>query len=111
MRIVSWNVNGLRACHQKGFCTWLGSAGADVVAVQRLGYSGVGLFSRRPFDELLTSLDEPELDVEGRLQMARLGRLWIVNGYFPQGNGKNRDLSRIPYKLRFYDRLFKRLEP
>ena len=138
MRIVSWNVNGLRACHQKGFCKWIAGSGADVVSVQevralhsqiptdvlslpgwhsrfvaaeRPGYSGVGILSRRPFDEVLTSLEEPELDVEGRLLMGRLGKLWVVSGYFPQGNGKNRDLSRIPYKLRFYDRVFRRLQP
>ncbi len=137
MRIVSWNVNGLRACYKKGFGGWLGRSGADIVGLQevrarrdqlpedlaerdgwnlalsaaeRPGYSGVALFSRRPPDEVETRLGRREFDVEGRLQLARFGRLLLANAYFPNGNGKNRDLSRIPYKLRFYRRLFNRLE-
>ncbi len=137
MHIVSWNVNGLRACHKKGFGDWLDRSGAEIVGVQevrarreqlpedlaerhgwhlalsaaeRPGYSGVGLFSRRAPDEVTTRLGRREFDVEGRLQLARFGRLLIANAYFPNGNGKNRDLSRIPYKLRFYRRLWNRLE-
>lgn len=138
MKIVSWNVNGLRAAHAKGFLPWLSASGADVVGVQevralpeqlpeevrapegwhthfvaaeRKGYSGVGLFSRARPDEVVDALGQAHLDVEGRLQMARFGRLWIVNGYFPNGNGKERDNSRVPYKLDFYRALFAHLEP
>ena len=138
MRIYSWNVNGLRAAHGKGFLPWLAQSGADVVGVQevrarteqlpepvhspegwhthfvaaeRPGYSGVGLFARRQPDELHEGLGQPELDCEGRLQLARFGRLWVVNGYFPNGNGKDRDNSRVPYKLEFYRALFAHLEP
>ncbi len=138
MRIVSWNVNGIRACAKKGFGEWLDGCGAEIVAVQeararleqvpaelqqrpgwhlelaaaeKAGYSGVALFSRRPPDAVATELGEPEIDREGRLMMARFGRLLVVNGYFPNGNGKNRDLSRIPYKRDFYRRLFDELEP
>ena len=138
MRIASWNVNGIRACAKKGFGEWLDECGAEIVAVQeararreqvpaeiaerpgwhfeltaaeKAGYSGVALFSRRPPDEVVTELGEPEFDREGRLMMARFGPLLLVNGYFPNGNGKNRDLSRIPYKLAFYRRLFDELEP
>lgn len=138
MRIISWNVNGLRACARKGFLEWLAGCEADIVALQevraqaeqlseevtqpdgwhfevaaaeRKGYSGVALYSRTAPETLETSLGEEEFDVEGRIQMARFGELLIVNGYFPNGNGKNRDNSRIPYKLRFYRRLFDLLEP
>ncbi|MCI0669821.1 MAG: exodeoxyribonuclease III [Myxococcaceae bacterium] len=137
MRIVSWNVNGLRACHQKGFLKWMKGAKADVVAVQevrarpeqlpeelrapegwnahfspaeRPGYSGVGLYSRQAPDAVDTMLDVPAFDAEGRLQCARFGKLLLVNGYFPNGNGKERDNSRIPFKLDFYRRLFEVLE-
>ena len=136
-RILSWNVNGLRACTRKGFVPWLHGTSADVVAVQevrareeqltedvrrphdwhahfvaaeRPGYSGVGLFSRQPPDNVETALDIPEFDVEGRLQIATFGALTVCNGYFPNGSGPNRDHSRIPYKLRFYRRLFEVLE-
>ena len=136
-RIYSWNVNGIRAATSKGFDAWLRASKAEIVgiqevralpdqipapirtlrewhqhyaAAQRKGYSGVGLFSRRPVDWIRTSLDAERFDVEGRLQIARFGRLVIANGYFPNGNGKDRDNSRVPYKLDFYRALFDRLE-
>ncbi|WP_342381830.1 exodeoxyribonuclease III [Myxococcus stipitatus] len=137
MRVVSWNVNGLRSAHGKGFLPWLASAKAQVVGVQevraradqlpdevrtpsrwkthfnpaeRPGYSGVGLFSRQEPDEMETRLGVPAMDSEGRLQLARFGKLTVANVYFPNGNGKDRDLSRIPFKLDFYRRLFSALE-
>ena len=138
MRIASWNVNGLRAAVRKGFADWLQSCSAEIVGVQevraraeqlpapvadpedwhlelteaeRPGYSGVALFSRRPPDHLDRSLGHPRFDREGRVQIARFGALTLVNAYFPNGNGVNRDLSRIPYKIAFYRRLLRRLEP
>ncbi|MDF1700052.1 MAG: exodeoxyribonuclease III [Planctomycetota bacterium] len=137
MRILSWNVNGLRACEKKGFSAWLEASGAEIVAVQevralpeqlpehlqappgwhvayapaeRKGYSGVGIFSRTAPDRVETSLGAERFDVEGRLQLAHFGRLVIANGYFPNGNGKDRDNSRIPYKLDFYRALYDRLD-
>lgn len=137
MRVTSWNVNGIRACAKKGFADWLANSQNDIVGVQevrateaqipdevrsaagfathfvaaeRAGYSGVGLFSRLSPDDIETSLGVDEFDIEGRLQIARFGKLSVVNCYFPNGNGKERDNSRIPYKLAFYKRLFERLE-
>lgn len=137
LRIVSWNVNGLRACARKGFETWLSRCRAGIVGLQevralpeelpeglraprrwhahytpaeRRGYSGVGLFSRRKPDALLTSLGEDRFDLEGRLQIARFGRLAVANVYFPKGSGRDRDNSRVPYKLDFYRALFERLQ-
>ena len=80
-------------------------------SAKRPGYSGVALYSRRVPDEFAHSLEAPEFDVEGRFQFARFGKLIVVNAYFPTGNGKARDLSRIPYKLAFYEKVFKVLEP
>jgi len=135
--IASWNVNGLRACHKKGFEKWLGRSGADIVGVQevraheeqlpptlhspkkwsthfvaaeRKGYSGVGLFSRLPADDISTSIGVRALDSEGRVQVARFGKLTVVNAYFPNGNGSDRDNSRVPFKLKFYRRLFRTLK-
>ena len=56
------------------------------------------------------ALGEPRFDDEGRLQLARFGRLVVANVYFPNGNGKERDNSRIPYKLDFYRALFDAVE-
>ncbi|MCA9531647.1 MAG: exodeoxyribonuclease III [Myxococcales bacterium] len=137
-RVYSWNVNGLRACANKGFVDWLAGGDADVVGLQetraraaqlppglrepegwharfvsaeRPGYSGVALYSRRAPDAHATSLDVDEFDVEGRFQLARFGRLWVANVYFPNGSGPGRDHSRVPYKLAFYRRVFEHLEP
>jgi exodeoxyribonuclease-3 len=138
MRVVSWNVNGLRSCARRGFLAWLRRSGADVVGVQevrarledlpsqvrqprgwhatfvageRRGYSGVGLFSRVAPDAVDTSLGVRRFDVEARLQLARFGKLLLANVYFPKGSGPNRDNSRIPFKLNFYRRLFKLVAP
>ena len=141
MRVVSWNVNGIRACAKKGFADFLARAGADIVGVQevralpeeipeaarapagwhtvfvpaeRRGYSGVGLYSRLAPEKVETALDEARFDVEGRyvavhFRSAR-GRFAVVNVYFPKGDGPNRDNSRVPYKLDFYDAVFRRVQ-
>ena len=138
VRIYSWNINGIRAATQKGFAEWLRGCRAEIVGVQevraqsdqipdevtaikryrqsfvaaeRKGYSGVGLFSRREPDWIETSLGKDRFDREGRLQIARFGRLLVANGYFPNGSGKDRDNSRIPYKLAWYRALFDKLAP
>ena len=139
LRVVSWNVNGLRACAGKGFSRWLARArgrdrrraggaraargaarGARVaaragtrtfVAGERARLQRRRRSSRaaRPTTSR-PSLGEPRFDGEGRLQLARFGRLVVANVYFPNGNGKDRDNSRMPYKLDFYRALFDALE-
>ena len=137
MRIRSWNINGLRAVMQKGFKRWLTATAPDIVGMQevrahpdqivgelkklqapfvhivhaeRKGYSGVGLVAQRAPDSVVSSLGVAEYDVEGRVQMARFGKLRVVNVYVPNGNGKLRDNSRVPFKLAFKKRLFDLLE-
>lgn len=136
--IVSWNVNGIRAALRKGFLEWLESEPADIIGLQevralpdqipkkflnlanwhmhlhpaeRKGYSGVGLLSKRPFDLVETGIGSHEHDLEGRIQRVKIGDLWIVNGYFPNGQGTNNDNSRVPFKLDFYSHLFTLLQP
>jgi len=137
VRILSWNVNGLRACVRKGFLNFLQSSGADVIALQevrafehqldeatrapdgwhtnffpaeRPGYSGVAIYSRHPPDRVETALGEPRFDAEGRLIIARFGRLAVASVYFPKGSGRDRDNSRVPYKLDFYAAAFDRFQ-
>lgn len=137
MRVVSWNVNGIRSAETKGFSRWLAASDAAIVGLQevrarheqvpeavraapgwhvhvaaaaRPGYSGVALLSRTAPKTVDTSLGEPRFDEEGRLQLARFGRQLVANVYFPNGNGKERDNSRIPYKLDFYRAVFDRVE-
>ena len=93
MKIVSWNVNGLRACAKNGFRKWLDKSDAEIVALQEVrakpeelpddlaapagwhthfvpaekaGYSGVGIYSRRKPDSVITALGVPASDSEGR---------------------------------------------
>ncbi len=137
MRLISWNVNGLRACARKGFVKVLEVCDADFFCVQevrafpeqlddqtrypkgwvanfsaaeRPGYSGVGIYSKTEPDQVDTSLGVEEYDVEGRFILARFGRMSIASVYFPKGNGKNRDNSRVPYKLGFYDAVKARVD-
>ncbi len=136
MRVVSWNVNGLRACARKGFARWLRGVRADVVGLQevralpeqlprearaprgwhesfapaqRAGYSGVALYARRAPDRV-EPLGQPRFDREGRLLIAHFGRLAVLNGYFPKGSGPGRDNSRVPYKLAFTRAVFERAQ-
>ncbi len=137
MRIVSWNVNGLRACAKKGFGRFLAQSKADVVGIQevraseqqldprvrrpkgwhtafvaasRPGYSGVAIYSRDPPSRVETALGLPTFDEEGRFIVAHFGRLAIASVYFPKGSGKERDNSRVPYKLDFYRCVFDRVQ-
>ncbi|MEM8768259.1 MAG: exodeoxyribonuclease III, partial [Pseudomonadota bacterium] len=136
MRIVSWNVNGLRACLKKGFLDVLEDSGADVMLLQevrafpeqlpppgrspegwhtafapaeRPGYSGVAVYSRRKPDRIERSLGDARFDVEGRFIVAHFGRMAIASVYFPKGSGRERDNSRVPYKLDFYAAVFERI--
>jgi exodeoxyribonuclease III len=138
MKVISWNVNGLRAAWDKGLPAYLQKERPQIVGLQevralpeqlapevarpprwhtafsaaeRKGYSGVALYSRPRPDEVLIGLGEERFDVEGRFQLARFGQLMVVNAYFPNGNGKERDNSRIPYKLDFTKAVFDLLEP
>lgn len=138
MNIISWNVNGIRACAKKGFIKWLVESYGDIIGLQevradisqipkdlqcipnyssyfssaeRKGYSGVGLYSKIAPDEYIEKLGQNVFDSEGRIQIFRFKSLWIINCYFPNGSGQNKDNSRIPYKLDFCDYVFKYLEP
>lgn len=130
LRVLCWNVNGIRACVRKGMMRWLRRERPRIVALQevraladqlpaellrarwhlslapaaRRGYSGVAILSRDEPDEVWAAV-APEIDVEGRVIVARFGRLAVCSAYFPKGDGPGRDMSRIPYKLAFYEAL------
>ncbi|MEO8444574.1 MAG: exodeoxyribonuclease III [Gammaproteobacteria bacterium] len=125
MRIVTLNVNGIRAAARKGLFDWLDGERADVVCLQevraqadqisapefhpaayhcyyesaeRKGYSGVGLFSRREPDELLRGFGSAEFDAEGRYLEARFGLLSVISLYLPSGSSSE---ERQQAKFRF----------
>ena len=126
LKLISWNVNGLRAVHRKGiFLPWLAEAQPDVLALQetkchpdqlpdelrnppgyhtywaaaeRGGYSGVALYSRREPLSVQVGLGYDDYDREGRTLVADYGDFVFINAYFPNGS---RDHSRVPFKMRY----------
>ena len=128
MKIVSWNVNGIRAAEKKGFLDWLASSGADIVAVQetkampeqvsaalrnppgyqvewcaaeRKGWSGVATFSRTPPTAVACGLDDPRFDSDGRVLITTYPELVLFNIYFPNGG---RGPEWVLHKIQFYER-------
>lgn len=129
MKIITWNVNGIRAALGKNLKPWLLEQSPDVFCLQeikatpqqltdeqrdfpgysvvwnpaqRLGYSGVATFSKRQPDETRLGLDEERFDVEGRVIRTRHDDFLLYNIYFPNGQ---RGHDRVEYKLDFYARL------
>lgn len=127
LNLYSWNVNGLRAAHKKGFLDWLTAARPDILCLQetkcspdqlddslrrppgyqsywasaeKKGYSGVALYTQREPRDVQIGLGIPEFDREGRTIVADYGDFVLLNAYFPNGG---RDLSRVPFKLAYYD--------
>ncbi|WP_430009299.1 exodeoxyribonuclease III [Methylophaga lonarensis] len=113
MRIITVNVNGIRAAARKGFFDWLAKQNADVVCIQetkaqrpqlddpiyhptgyhcfyhdaeKKGYSGVAIYSRQAPDEVIVGMGNEEFDAEGRYIEARFGQLSVVSLYLPSGS-------------------------
>ena len=127
MRIVSWNVNGIRAVANKGFADSIKAMDADIIGIQetkaqidqlgpeitelegykswfysaeRKGYSGTALYSRIEPEDVTFGLGTDEFDHEGRTICADFGKFVLFNIYFPNG-GRGDDF--VKFKLRFYD--------
>ncbi len=126
MKIISWNVNGIRAVAKKGFREWVEDYNPDILCVQetkaqpeqvpedvsdisgyhsffhsaeRKGYSGVGLWTRERPESYGTGLGIGEFDSEGRVQRADFTDFTLFNVYFPNGQSSS---QRLDYKMRFY---------
>ncbi len=126
-KLLSWNVNGIRAVHKKGFLEWLERESPDILCVQetkaspeqltrellepnayrsywssaqRKGYSGVSVYSRIEPRLIETTMGRPEFDGEGRIIRLDYGSFELLNIYFPNGkSGK----ERLDYKMSFYE--------
>ena len=128
MRIISVNVNGIRAAHRKDFFKWLKKQNADVVCIQetkaqieqlseqitrlegyysyfndaiKKGYSGVALYSRKEPDKIIDKLGWKEADDEGRFLQANFDKLSIISLYLPSGSSGE---ERQTIKFNFLDR-------
>ncbi len=126
-RMLSWNVNGLRAVYRKGFLDWLLTERPDILCLQetkagegqlppelrnvpgyrsyfcparRSGYSGVALYSRVKPKKVELGFGVERFDVEGRTIAADYGKFILLNVYFPNGGASE---ERLRYKLDFYE--------
>ena len=124
MRLISWNVNGIRSCRQKGFDDFLREIDADMLCLQevkatqeqsgldpegyhiywhaaeRKGYSGTAVLTRA--EPLSVSRDMPGHAGEGRILTLELEQFYLVNIYTP--NSK-RELERLEYRMEWQDAL------
>jgi len=131
MKILSWNVNGIRAAQKKGFLDWLKREKPDILGVQetkakpeqldmflmhpdgyqtywnsaeRPGYSGVALFTKEKPARVTNGFGVRKFDEEGRAILAEYPDFAFLNVYFP--NGKAGD-ERLKFKMDFYDATLK----
>lgn len=127
MKIISYNLNGIRSAVSKGFFEWLESELPDVLLVQetkaqpgqidllsferlgyysyihsakKSGYSGVAIFSRIKPDKVVTGIGNGKYDDEGRLLRADFGDITILGTYFPSGTTGD---ERQNFKMEWLD--------
>lgn len=131
MKIISYNVNGLRAAIKKGFVDWLATHPADVVCIQeakaqqgdvdvtpitnlgyndywfcaqKKGYSGVTIFSKVVPDEVQCGTGHQMSDDEGRVLQLQFGKVRLINAYFPSGTtGDVRQTYKYQWLEEFFD--------
>ena len=124
MKLISWNVNGLRACMGKGFMDFFTAVDADAVCLQetkmqagqltlelpgyeqywnyaeKKGYSGTAIFTRVPPLSVRYGLGIPEHDTEGRVIALEFEKFWLVTVYTPNSQD---GLKRLPYRMEWED--------
>ncbi len=124
MKLISWNVNGLRACMGKGFLDFLKASDADIVCLQetkmqreqadfiiggyeeywnsaeKKGYSGTAVFTKKPPLSVSYGIGIPEHDTEGRVITAEFPDFFLVNVYTPNSQ---QELARLPYRMQWED--------
>ena len=127
MKIISYNVNGIRAAVNKGFIDWLQAAAPDVICLQEIkamksqldlgvfeaagynyhywfsaekkGYSGVAVLSRTEPDHVEYGTGIASMDAEGRNLRADFGDLSVMSLYVPSGT----NMARLDHKLEYMD--------
>ncbi len=131
MKIISWNVNGIRAVEKKGFIDFVKESDGDIIAIQetkaseeqlgdnllnidgyrsyfkcatKKGYSGVAIYTKKePLK--IEDLGVEEFDDEGRTIIAHYEKFILINCYFPNSQAEG---ARLDYKLRFCDEILDR---
>ena len=124
MKLISWNVNGLRACMNKGFEDFLRASGADAFCLQetkmqreqadfvfdgyeeywnsaeKKGYSGTAIFSKNVPLNVTYGIGIEEHDKEGRVITAEYENFYLVTVYTPNSQ---RELARLDYRMEWED--------
>lgn len=124
MKIVSWNVNGLRACVKKGFLDYFNEVDADIFCIQEIklqegqidlvldgyaqywnyadkkGYSGTAVFTKIEPISVKYGVGIDEHDKEGRVITLEFEEFYLVNAYTPNSQ---RELTRLNYRMEWED--------
>ena len=127
MKLISWNINGIRAAYKKGLYDWLNKEKPDIFCIQEIkampdqipnklknlsdyhlyvnssikkGYSGVATYTKIKPTKVIKKFDIKKFDIEGRIMITEFSNFTLFNIYFPNGK-KNQE--RLDYKLDFYD--------
>ncbi len=124
MKLISWNVNGLRACLGKGFMDFFNAADADIFCIQetkmqtgqaevnapgyeqywnsaeKKGYSGTAIFTRIPPLAVSYGIGQEQHDTEGRVIKLEFPDFFLVNVYTPNAQ---RGLTRLDYRMEWED--------
>jgi len=130
MKLISWNVNGLRACVKKGFLDYFNEANADIFCVQetklqegqieldlpgyhqywnyalKKGYSGTAVFTKEQPISVRYGVKDADTQDEGRIITLEFENFYLVNTYVPNSQ---RDLARLEYRLQWEDEMFSHL--
>lgn len=135
VKIVSWNVNGIRASLKKGFDEWFKSSRYTVYCLQEVrakesqfpkelqqlwedysthffsaekkGYSGVGIISKQEPLKVIEGIGDVDFDSEGRVLTCEYEDTIVISAYFPNSQGGG---ARLPYKLRFCESMQEHLK-
>ncbi|MGN0496495.1 MAG: exodeoxyribonuclease III [Lachnospiraceae bacterium] len=124
MKLISWNVNGIRACVGKGFMDFFREVDADIFCIQeskmqagqleldmpgyyqywnyaeKKGYSGTAIFTKKEPVAVVNGIGIPEHDMEGRVITLEFDNFFMVTVYTP--NSQN-ELKRLPYRMTWED--------
>ena len=130
MKVVSWNVNGIRACVKKGFNDFFEQIEADIFCVQEIkcqegqielpfegyehywnyaekkGYSGTAVFTKQRPLSVQYGLNGKDSEMEGRVLTLEFEEFYLVNCYTPNSQ---RDLARLSYRLKWEDEMLAHL--
>ncbi|HLU22775.1 MAG TPA: exodeoxyribonuclease III [Bacillaceae bacterium] len=126
MKIVSWNVNGIRACVKKGFLDYFNEVNADIFCIQetkcqedqieldlpgyyqywnsaiKKGYSGTAIFTKNKPLTVSYGVGDNESEDEGRIITLEYEQFYLINVYTPNSQ---RDLARLSYRLTWEDEM------